>query len=138
MGEVILEFREPSCAEKDSGNEEKRGHSKVAQVFHAEVDACETLLHMVDANEQQDESLELVYPLNPVLCCCHEAFTQSLFLEPSTLVFDGCIWSVPRENDCFSRERQKFVLNAQNKGFFVAAKEVRAAHAPSKKDVARE
>ena len=67
MDKVTFEVGKPSCAEQHSRYKEECRHAKCAQVQHSHVDVCETLFNVVQAHQQQHESLEFVNPPNS----CH-------------------------------------------------------------------
>ena len=67
MDKVIIETTEAPRAEKHSRDEEEGRHAERAQVEHSHLRLRERLFYMVQAYEQQDESLELVNPPNS--CC---------------------------------------------------------------------
>lgn len=71
MGKVTFEISEAFCAEKKSRNKEKCGHAECAQVPHSKVCVREILLNVEQANEQKNESLELVNPAYSCLVRCH-------------------------------------------------------------------
>ena len=62
MGKVTFKICEPFRAEKKSRNKEKCGHTESTQVPHSEVRVRKILLNVEQANEQKNESLELVNP----------------------------------------------------------------------------
>ena len=62
MGKVTFKICEPFRAEKKSRNKEKCRHAECAQVIHSQVRVREILLDVKKANEQKNESLELVNP----------------------------------------------------------------------------
>lgn len=68
MQGVTFEIAETAGAKEYSGNEEECGHAHGAEGFHSQVYAFEGLLHMKKADQQKDESLVFVNPLNS-LCC---------------------------------------------------------------------
>ena len=72
MNKVIFEAAETPRAEKHARNEEECRHAESAQVEHAHLRLRERLLHMVQAYEQQHESLELVNPPDSCRFCAHQ------------------------------------------------------------------
>ena len=131
VDKVTAEVAEAPRAEQHARYEEECGHAERAQVQHPHGRARERLLHVIEAHEQQHESLELVNPPDASLRHGHS-------LEPHLFVVDGSERPVAREHDGVSGERQYLGLDAAYEGILVAAEKVGTAPAARKEDVARE
>ena len=78
MDKVALEIAESLCAEKESRNKEKCRHAECAQMPHSEMRVREVLLDVKKANEQKNESLELVNPPDSYLPVVHSVISFCL------------------------------------------------------------
>ena len=80
VDKVILKIVETARAEKHSRNEEERRHAERTQMEHSHLRLRERLFHMVQAYEQQDESLELVNPPNSCCFTVAHSYTRNCHL----------------------------------------------------------
>ena len=111
---------------------------------HSHVDVCETLFDVVEANEQQNESLEFVNP--PDSCrrlVAHFAaipafllvipdlvdfrlLSSQMSLIPASLICNRCHRSMAGEYDGFFWERHQLILDAGDECMIVTAEQVAA------------
>lgn len=117
MGGIAPKVAKTPRAEQHSRYKEERGHAERAQVQHPHRCTREGLLHVIEAHEQQHETLELVNPPDAALRHGHS-------LEPHLFVVDGSERPVPREHGGVSGERQNLGLYSANERGLVATKEV--------------